>query len=273
MSISTEVPSGSIPPNDRCLGPLYDLDHWTDPNPPIFSCANAWNAENATRGLKDSDFQTFCCDGEILGSLNWTRENFELQDLECCRYGAELSTGPLPDSPDDGGDGGTFCAERYGFSRTPLASLAATGTAEAQPFPVTYNKMGASRLSSDAYMVWSGSTLSERVVTETPYCLWVDTVHGVQMTSVEVPKADVTTLPRTGSAEASARPSSGSSLGSGSEVQRTGSSTAEGVPSNGAESGTSTGGAGPEPTGASNAPSVPAVMCLGLMFVSWVLLM
>ena len=76
---------------------------------------------------------------------------------------------------------------------TPLGSLAATGTAEAQPFEVNYEFNRGALTEMEVVHVKDGSTVTGILVRETPYCVWIDTVHGVSMTSVEVPKAEVTT--------------------------------------------------------------------------------
>lgn len=253
MSISTQIPTGLIHPSDRCIAPLYDFAHWSDPNPTFFSCADFKNSRNASLNLKDSDFQAFCCKGGLLGSHGWLEAGLDFKDLECCVYGAQV----FLESSHEGE--GLKCTGR-GRERTPLASLAATGTAEATPFVVTYQR--GSRFVSEVIDDYTVTFEVETVATEVPYCLWVDTVHGVQVTSVQVPAASVTAVPRTGSAETSARATTGSSLESGSAGE---------TPLEGVTSGSGTGAAGPEPTGASNTLSVPAVMCLGLVLASWVL--
>ncbi|KAJ4297981.1 hypothetical protein N0V90_005880 [Kalmusia sp. IMI 367209] len=275
MSISTQVPTGPIRDFEWCYAPLYEFGDPTLATPPIYSCANS------TRGTKDSDFETFCCDGQIIGFYSSglrVNSDFTFEDLQCCRI-QEPQMGGIGPIPEDNGQTCTATA-----TPTPLASLAATGTANAQPYIVTY-------LSAKQ----EGSTLTDWVVRETPYCFWVDTKHGVEMTSVEVPKAQVTTLPPE-TTDIFGDPIETSTIGrtttekeesevtqtrSESEAESTGKSSAtktrsEETSGSGSGSGSvssangvsQTGEGTPSPTSASTALRVPAVMCMALLLTS-----
>ena len=223
----------------------------------LFSCASAKTPKKGPVELKDSDFQSFCCDGYIVG---WSQSDppsvlkeFAFEDLTCCR---------LPPTRAFGNDT-TFPTTCHSDANpTPLASLAGTGTTEAQLYDATYTITEGTFPSAELVNEENGSSVTAIVVRETPYCFWVDTAHGVSMTSVEVQKAEVTTLP----------PLSGTTPLSLRPIQETGASNAtqsqaRSTSSSGEESRTSS--AGPEQTGASTTLKVPVVISLGVLFASW----
>jgi hypothetical protein len=269
MSISTRIPTGPIHRADFCYAPLYDLlrysngtlQSYIDPDSTeFFSCASAKTPNNGPVELKDSDFQAFCCDGHVIGWAETdppsVKEEFAFEDLTCCR---------LPASRTHMADLNVPMTCSSDAIPTPLASLAATGTAEAQPFEVNYEFNRGAFTEMEAVHVEGGSTVTGILVRETPYCVWIDTVHGVSMTSVEVPKAEVKTLPPPGTTAISVRPigSSETSNATQSQARSTSVSSEE-------TQGSRTSGAGPEQTtGASTTLKVPVVVSLGVLFVSW----
>ena len=265
MSISTRIPTGTLHRSDWCYGSLYDIDSLdtnstlptsTSTPPPFLSCANLKTSKSGPAVLKDSDFQAFCCDGKITGwystSLGRPQPKDEIlfEDLKCCRSPSKRSEFSEP------GEATTCDAEA---SATPLASLAGTGTAEAQPYEVTYASEGSPL--TDLVVVQDGSTLTELVVRETPNCFWVDTMHGVSMKSAEVSKAEVTTLSPATTDGLIASPKNESTSGGSSRISES-SETA-------AQTGSGTSDAGPEPTSMSSVLRVRKVVCVGLLLVSW----
>lgn len=263
MSISTRIPTGTIHRVDWCYGPLYDPYNGTVPTsdstpPSFFSCANRKTNKGKPAVLKDSDFQAFCCDGKITGWYSLTnlgrpqpKDEILFEDLTCCHSPSVRSM----EEPDQA----TTCDAEA--SATPLASLAGTGTAEAQPYEVTYASEGSPL--TEWVVVQGGSTLTEMVVREAPSCFWVDTVHGVSMTSVEVPRAEVTTLPPMTTDGLIASPKNVS--------------TSEGSSRNGETSGTAaptkSGTAGADSKSTSSMLRVPKVVCVGLLLISWMVSM
>ena len=143
---------------------------------------------NSTSGTQQSDFQTFCCDGDIRdtarsmwlfpgGLFNYP---LDFKTLVCCREGGKLLPGGLgfPDSDY------TRCSDN--LKGVPLAKLAATNTKNAELYLVTYKD--ASGDGEGGYTDWTR--------TETPSCLWVQTNHPmVTMADVTVAAAEITTLP------------------------------------------------------------------------------
>lgn len=174
-SITTQIPTGPIRNAYWCYQSLYDIfsdDHF---KPDFNTCANS------TLGTVDSDFQSFCCDGDIIGLYDeWpnARDHFNFEELSCCRI-QKPQQGGLGPIPDNNGRTCTATAKP-----TPLASLAATNTANAQSYLITY---------LDASAI--GTTWTDWTTRATPTCFWIDTAHGVAMTKVTVRAAAITTLP------------------------------------------------------------------------------
>lgn len=172
-SITTAVPSGTG--YDWCIKQLYANFGSTE----IAQCANS------SRGTTESDFETICCDGMIIDQTqnlySWEPRNgptyVDLANLVCCQIEGPQMGGLQPIAPDNG----LTCTTG---TPTPLASMAATNTANAQIYPLTFTSAsGVSPNIGD--MLWTG----------TPYCLWADTAHGVAMMEVTVPAATISTLP------------------------------------------------------------------------------
>lgn len=172
-SITTAVPIGTG--YEWCIKQLYANFDSTE----IAECANS------SRGTTESDFETICCDGMIIDQTqnlySWEPRHgktyVDLANLVCCHI----------DGPQQGGlqpilsNNGQTCTTG---TPTPLASMAATNTANAQIYPLTFTSAsGVSPNIGD--MLW----------TATPYCLWADTAHGVAMMEVTVPAATISTLP------------------------------------------------------------------------------
>ncbi|KAI9688937.1 MAG: hypothetical protein M1820_010206 [Bogoriella megaspora] len=173
-SIVTAVPSGLI--KEWCIQPqFFGFDQ--DP----LTCGNS------TSGTEDSDFETICCDGDIIDTKqdlyqvdpsNAIRD-LRLSDLVCCRLQGPQTGGllPIPSGPS------TTCVSG---TPTPLASLAATNISNAAAFYVTYTSAS-----------YGGATPGDFIPSQRPTCLWADTAHRVAMTSVTVAAADITTFPTT----------------------------------------------------------------------------
>jgi hypothetical protein len=124
-SITTAVPSGIVT-SDWCIQPLQS---WWDDHPS--TCANA------SRGTTDSDFQTICCDGDIVDtkhdilSYSAVNKTYNIDDLVCCGI----------HGPQQGGFGPPVNIETAcgaGSKPTPLVNLAATNRENAALFNVTY---------------------------------------------------------------------------------------------------------------------------------------
>ncbi|KAL1871487.1 hypothetical protein Plec18167_007047 [Paecilomyces lecythidis] len=175
-SVTTAVPSGII--KNWCIADLGDFN-----NKPQ-QCANE------TLGQKPSDFQTICCDGDIIDTTQnlWQpyRPKSEgplylnIDNLVCCRLVGAQQGGIQAIDPDQ-----THCTAG---SPTPLASLAATNTENAADYLVTYTSAS-----------FGESTTGDFIPTETPRCLWMNTntaqSDGVGVKSVSVPAARISTLP------------------------------------------------------------------------------
>ena len=78
-SITTAVPSGLVSTN-WCVLALQNWEGWSVP-----TCANA------TLGTSDEDYETICCDGDIVNTqvdiYQWPRPKnttFRLEDMVCC---------------------------------------------------------------------------------------------------------------------------------------------------------------------------------------------
>jgi hypothetical protein len=196
-SITTAIPTGALPLGTPwCMSPLLNPLVMQKPHP-FSECANS----SAIPPTVPSDFQTICCDGVIIdttfdiwgealawvdnirmnATANWasTNHRLNLDNLVCCREAGatQVRNGRLLVP--------TKCDAE--LRATPLASLAATNTNNAELYIATYYE---GRLD----MPTNKSQLYLQV--QTPTCLFVPTAHeGVTMTEVQVPGADITTLP------------------------------------------------------------------------------
>ncbi|KAF2278009.1 uncharacterized protein EI97DRAFT_441283 [Westerdykella ornata] len=183
-SITTAIPSGPLSNGpDWCIQDM--LDFWgADETPYKYNeCANS------TRGQQKSDFQTLCCDGNIIDTSdnlfsmaprNMSQYPLDIENLVCCRKAGQLLPGGIMPIETD------YTRCEYGLKPTPLASLAATNTENAALYLATYESA-----SGDATGGWADWTR-----TETPTCLWVQTAHpDIPMVDVTVPAAAITTLP------------------------------------------------------------------------------
>ena len=177
-TVEIAVPVGTI--NEWCIYALSGFHGETH------TCANE------TRGTNEDDFQTICCDGFIIDSTqdlykyNPTADRSEthvdLANLVCCAAHGSQQGGIQPIIQGNG----MTCTTG---SPTPLSNLAATDTNNAANYLATYTgAQGGSQ--SGTY----NPTLEDFIPTETPYCLWMDTV-GLQMQSITVAAADITTPP------------------------------------------------------------------------------
>lgn len=185
-SITTTVPSGSLANGpDWCLQDM--IDYWgSDGYPYEYNeCANS------TSGTTKSDFQTICCDGQIIDTTqdlyqyalqygNMREYDLRIENLVCCRAGGRrLPGGIMPINPDK-----TICD--YSMVPTQLASLAATNTDNAALFLVTYESGTVDETGGPA----------DWIVTSSPTCLWIETAYeSMSMEDVTVPAAQITTLP------------------------------------------------------------------------------
>ncbi|KAI8957491.1 hypothetical protein F5Y11DRAFT_339416 [Daldinia sp. FL1419] len=169
-SITTAIPTGLI--TEWCLGAVTRFDGSR------LECA-AGKPER-----KKSDFQTFCCNGDILNVEKdiWRdvgrgkNNSMAIADMICCGKGGAQEGGihPLPTAY-------TACSEG---APTPLASVAGTNTDNAAPFRVTYTSAS----------FGAGTEVGDYIPTETPTCFWAYTV-GVGTTEITLPTPDITTLP------------------------------------------------------------------------------
>lgn len=171
-SITTAVPSGLIT-TDWCIQNSVDWD-----NQPS-TCANA------TIGQKDADFETICCNGDIIdvakNLFTYPRPNnqtryIDLEDMVCCGvHGAQAGgIGPALNLA-------TACTMGQ---PTPLVSLAATNVDNAALYAVTYTSAS-----------FGSTTTGDFIPTTMPSCLWVYTKTGVALRNVTVPAARITSLP------------------------------------------------------------------------------
>lgn len=78
-SLTLQSPTGSTRnTTEWCYQSLYNITDFE--NPTVNTCANL------IRGTVESDFQTFCCDGDIIGLFNegiQLRSDFTFEDLAC----------------------------------------------------------------------------------------------------------------------------------------------------------------------------------------------
>jgi len=171
-SITMAVPSGLIS-TEWCIQNLLD---WDDlPN----QCAGS--------GENPSDYSSICCAGSIVDTENnlWSsgssrNRTINLDTLVCCIQEGPQQGGILPFPTDQ-----LACPDG---SPTPLASFAATNTANAAIYEVTYTSASQS---ADESTTVTGDFIPRK----SPMCLWVNTKTGVSMTNVTVAAADITTLP------------------------------------------------------------------------------
>lgn len=171
-SITTAVPSGLIS-SEWCIQDLLD---WDDlPN----QCADS--------DKNPSDYSSICCAGSIVDTESnlWSsgssrNRTIDLDTMVCCIQEGPQQGGilPFPNDPLGCPDG----------KPTPLASFAATNTANAAIYEVTYTSAS---VSEDASTTVTGDFIPRK----SPMCLWVNTKTGVAMTDVTVAAADITTLP------------------------------------------------------------------------------
>jgi hypothetical protein len=207
-SVVTAVPSGSV--KEWCI----QAPSWGFSNPPVLQeCANA------TRGTYPSDFETICCDGNIVDTSkdlyhSGRGQTVDLEDLVCCRLQGEQQGGIMPLYTGPGNECSTG-------TPVPLASLAATNTRNVQNFLVTYTSAS-----------FGSHTTADYIPTKTPYCLWAYTASGVAMTNITVAAAEITTL---GSSSSYLGATMGS-LSSTNSSTRTSSSAAAGQSSTSASS-------------------------------------
>jgi hypothetical protein len=134
-----------------------------------------------------SDYSSICCAGSIVdtesnlfGSGSSLNRTINLDTLVCCIQEGPQQGGILPFPTDR-----LACPDG---SPTPLASFAATNTANAAIYEVTYTSAS---FSADE----STTVTGDYIPRNTPMCLWVNTKTGVAMSNVTVAAADVTTLP------------------------------------------------------------------------------
>jgi hypothetical protein len=187
--ITTAIPSGThVYPGgpEWCIQGLVDqfaTDSLRGAPPYTYNeCANS------TRGTSKQDFETFCCDGDIIdstyaiwGAADISDYALDVMNLVCCRAGGTRQPGGIMPIDTDY----KHCSAS--LVPTPLASLAATNSYNAALYTIVYES--ASQLPNGGWGDWT--------VTETPTCLWIQTVGmvTVPMTTVTVPAADITTLP------------------------------------------------------------------------------
>ena len=172
-SITTAVPSGLIS-SEWCIQDLLDWDDLPS------QCADS--------GENPSDYSSICCAGPIvdtetnLWSFGGSSRNrtINLDTLACCIREGPQQGGilPFPNDPLGCPDG----------KPTPLASFAATNTANAAIYEVTYTSASVSG-------GLATTVTGDFIPRNTPVCLWVNTKTGVAMTNVTLAAADITTLP------------------------------------------------------------------------------
>ncbi|KAF3919507.1 hypothetical protein ABW20_dc0100897 [Dactylellina cionopaga] len=182
-SITTVVPTGTI------------ID-WCVANQVQYGASGVYQCANETIGQKPSDFESICCDGEIVDTKEdlWQLKRpksagpfkLDLDDLVCCRFGREQG-GIQAINPTR-----TVCTAG---TPTPLASLAATNVDNARAYLVTYASASQGE----------GTSLGDWTLLTTPQCIWMNTntrdSQGVGVKTVVVPAADITTLPAAATSE------------------------------------------------------------------------
>ncbi|KAI6088185.1 hypothetical protein F4821DRAFT_234814 [Hypoxylon rubiginosum] len=169
-SITTSIPISPI--SSWCLTVAWFYDGTRH------ECANE------TLGFKKSDFQTFCCNGDILDTKKdvWKPSTWHgdsavnLADMVCCGLDGAQAGGihPLPTAY-------TTCSAG---SPTPLASLAGTNTDNAAAYLVTYT--------SASY--GDNGAVGNFIPTETPTCFWAYKASA-EMEEITLPAPDIKTLP------------------------------------------------------------------------------
>ena len=174
-SVTTAVPSGLM--KEWCI-----TSFTSDKNDPF-----GWDlCANTTKG-HESDFQTICCDGDLIdinydfwtpqpGTGNSTKLYIDFDDLVCCHVDGLQPGGLQPINT-------VYTACSVG-KPTPLASLAATNTDNAQDFLVTYKSAS-----------YGSGTVADWTTTDSATCLWVNTKSVDGMSQVTLPVPDITTLP------------------------------------------------------------------------------
>ncbi|KAI0847070.1 hypothetical protein F5Y00DRAFT_242187 [Daldinia vernicosa] len=173
-SITTAIPTGLI--TSWCIGAAAHFDD-----------GSRYECQRDSPGWSATNFQTFCCDGDILNTAKdiWRdigdrgkNNSIDMADMICCGLGGAQQGGihPLPTAY-------TACSAG---APTPLASIAGTNTDNAVPFRVTYT--------SASFGGDGGTVVGDYIPTERPTCFWAYTV-GVGTTEVTLPAPDITTLP------------------------------------------------------------------------------
>jgi len=171
-SVTTAVPSGLIT-TDWCI--KNSVGWHNEPE----TCANA------TKGQVEADFETICCNGDIIDTRRnlfvWPRPKnqtnyLDLADMVCCGVsGAQMGgIGPIINLA-------TACTMG---TPTPLASLAATNLDNVPLYAVTYTSAS-----------YGSTTTGDFIPTTMPSCLWMYTKTGVALRNITVPAARITSLP------------------------------------------------------------------------------
>jgi hypothetical protein len=188
MALTTLLPTGIISGGPTwCIQDLYAWNHGRDAPPyELNTCGNT----------TQSDFLSICCDGNIIDTTTDMYQYvlkhktlltypLDLTNLVCCREANVRQMGGIGPFPNP-----TRCDAV--LKPTPLASLAATNTANAAPYLATFESgRWDDKISQNV----------DWVRTETPECLWVQTKgEGVTVSlgEVTVPKAEITTPPVAG---------------------------------------------------------------------------
>ncbi|OTB05597.1 hypothetical protein M426DRAFT_319589 [Hypoxylon sp. CI-4A] len=233
-SITTTIPTSPI--ERWCFGPLEEMDGTR------MQCANA------TDGTRESDFQTFCCDGGLANTAHdlfgadfyqGANRSLNLSEMLCCGLKGGAQPGGLHPLPADN----THCAQ--GGAPTPLASLAATNTDNAVDYVVTYTSAS----------FGADGAVGDFVPTTTPYCFFaytpgvgVETVtlpSPTDLTPLTPPTTDVFGLPIVSSTTTTRPKATATATESGGSVTATsglesGASSSETLASSGSGSETST---------------------------------
>jgi len=193
MSLTTLLPTGII-----SNGPTWcikELFAWGPDYPPYkYNTCGASSSSNST-SIPPTDFLTICCDGRIIDTTldmyayllshkTLVTYPLNLSNLLCCREANVRQMGGIGPFPNP-----TRCDAVLRPHQTPLASLAATNTANAAPYLATYESGR-----------WDNEVSSnvDWIRTETPSCLWVQTAHpevSGRLGEVVVEEARITTLP------------------------------------------------------------------------------
>jgi hypothetical protein len=169
--ITTAVPSGLIT-SEWCIQDSLDYDG----NPNV--CGDS--------GKNPSDYGTICCAGDIVDTesdlyrFGNSNKTINLDTLVCCGVDGPQQGGLQPIATDR-----TQCTQG---TPTPLASFAASNTANAAVYELTYTSASESAGEST-------TLIGDYIHRESPKCLWVYTKTGVAMMNVTVAAAEITTLP------------------------------------------------------------------------------